>query len=103
MPAWLELDAAEPGRDVALAQLALAVEVRELPRPAHLRARGQLDRHIGRPAVRCGSQERSFGAFSSSWPPAYSTRVPSAAAHVLVIALVARAHVHHDGVASHAR
>ena len=94
----LELDAAEPGRDMALAQLAFSVEVRELARPAHLRAGGQLDRHIGQPPSRCGSQERSFGAFRSRWPPANSTRVPSV--HVGV-ALVARAHVHDDGVASH--
>ena len=88
----VELDAPRP---VLMRQSPSGPSQWRSPTPRRRRARAS------RPAARssrrstrrrsAASQERSFGALTSSCPSAYSTRVCSAALHVLVVGRVARA------------
>ena len=66
-------------------------------RAVDVRAGGQLDRHVDRPAVAAGSHERSFGALTSSWPCGVLDAGLLGGLDVLVVGRVARAHLD-DGV-----
>ena len=80
MPAWSSRMSPEAGLEPAVAEPAVAAEVADRQRRrARCEPAGSSIVTSTDPAVARSSQERSFGALTSSRPSAYSTRVCSAA------------------------